>query len=121
MQGSAPWPEQRWGQALGAIFGGGKGAAIGAAVGGGVGLLAGHGFGTHVANQKEKFAREEDYLDAVIVSARQVNDETKQYNVSLTNEINTLDAKTTQLVKQYNQKRVSKKVLENQKRIVTRN
>jgi hypothetical protein len=107
------------GASLGAIFGGERGAAIGAAVGGGAGLLAGTAFGTHVANQKEKFAREEDYLDAVITSARQVNNEAKQYNVSLANEINTLDAKTTQLVKQYNQKRMSKKVLEDNKRIVT--
>src|SRR6266852_3957822 len=63
------------GAALGALtgyaLGGAKGAAIGAAAGAGVGAGAGYVYGTHVANQKEKFAREEDYLDAVINSAIQ--------------------------------------------------
>ena len=106
------------GAALGAIFGGKDGAIIGASVGAGVGLLAGALYGTHVANQKAKFASEEDYLDAVIASAHQLNNETKQYNISLAEQVNDLDAKTVQLVRQYNQKLVGKKSLEDEQRVI---
>src|SRR5215475_9173201 len=65
------------GAGLGAIFGGGKGAAIGAGAGAAAGALGGYALGTHVANQKQNFARQEDYLDAVIASARQMNEQTQ--------------------------------------------
>jgi hypothetical protein len=106
------------GAALGAIFGGKDGAIIGASVGAGMGLLAGAVYGTHVANQKAKFASEEDYLNAVIASAQQINNETRQYNASLAKEINDFDSDTRQLVRQYNQKLVSKKILEDKQRVV---
>jgi cell division protein FtsB len=106
------------GAALGAIFGGKDGAIIGASVGAGMGLLAGAVYGTHVANQKAKFANEEDYLNAVIASAQQINNETRQYNASLAKEINDFDSDTRQLVRQYNQKLVSKKILEDKQRVV---
>jgi hypothetical protein len=106
------------GAILGAIFGGKDGAIIGASAGAGVGLLAGAVYGTHVANQKAKFASEEDYLDAVIASAHQINNETRQYNASLAKEINDFDSDTTQLVRQYNQKLISKKILEDKQNVV---
>jgi hypothetical protein len=58
------------GAALGAATGGGRGAAIGAASGAAVGGAAGFAYGTHVATQKAKYARAEDWLNACIVSAR---------------------------------------------------
>ena len=58
------------GAGIGAAAGGGEGAAIGAATGALVGGTAGFAYGTHVANQKAKYARAEDWLDACIVSAR---------------------------------------------------
>jgi len=104
------------GAALGALtgyaFGGAKGAAIGAAAGAGVGAGAGYLYGTHVANQKEKFAREEDYLNAVIYSAQQTNEQTRQYNDSLRSEIYNLDQETALLVNQYNQKAMTKTQLQ---------
>jgi hypothetical protein len=58
------------GAGIGAAAGGGRGAAIGAATGALVGGTAGFAYGTHVANQKAKYARAEDWLDACIASAR---------------------------------------------------
>ena len=100
------------GALVGYAAGGQKGALIGATAGAGVGAGAGYAYGTHVANQKEKFAKEEDYLDAVIVSAHQMNEQTQQYNASLRSEVDTLDRQTASLVQQYNQKTVQKGTLQ---------
>lgn len=102
------------GALLGAAFGGERGAALGAKLGALLGGTAGFAWGNHVASKKEKFASEEDYLDAVITSAREVNDETRQYNVELQNEINRLEYATQQLARQYEQKRVTKMALQEQ-------
>lgn len=48
-----------------------RGAVIGAAIGAPLGLAA----GVYVANQKEKYATEEQYLDACIAESRQYNEE----------------------------------------------
>jgi gas vesicle protein len=58
------------GAGLGAAAGGGRGAATGAVAGALIGGSAGFVYGTHVANQKAKYARAEDWLNACIVSAR---------------------------------------------------
>jgi hypothetical protein len=58
------------GAGIGAAAGGGRGAAIGAAAGAIAGGTAGFVYGTHVANQKAKYARAEDWLNACIASAR---------------------------------------------------
>jgi len=102
------------GAAGGAIFGGGKGAAIGAGAGAALGALGGYAYGTHVANQKAKFAREEDYLDAVIANARQTNEQMRQYNASLRNDVSALDRETAELVRQYNRRAVTKVALQQQ-------
>ena len=96
------------GALLGALLGGEKGAAIGAGAGALVGSGAGYLVGTHVANKKAQYAKTEDYLDAVIASARQVNDQTRQYNASLRSQVERLDRETVALVKQYNQKTIRK-------------
>jgi hypothetical protein len=54
----------------------GKGAIIGAAAGGATGLVA----GVYVANQKEKFATEEAYLDACTKEAAEYNEEARKAN-----------------------------------------
>jgi chromosome segregation ATPase len=69
-----------------------------------------------VANQKQKFAKEEDYLDAVIVRAHQMNDQTQQYNASLRDEVNALDRTTASLVQQYNQKAAAKVALQKEEK-----
>ncbi|MDA8305798.1 MAG: hypothetical protein M0Z81_03070 [Deltaproteobacteria bacterium] len=51
-----------------------KGAAWGAALGAPMGLAA----GVYVANQKQKYANEEEYLDACIKQARQYNEEARK-------------------------------------------
>ncbi len=51
-----------------------KGAAIGAAIGAPLGVAA----GVYVANQKAKYATEEQYLDACIAEARQYNEEARK-------------------------------------------
>ena len=51
-----------------------RGAAIGAAIGTPLGLAA----GVYVANQKEKYANQEQYLDACIAEARQYNEEAQR-------------------------------------------
>ena len=58
------------GAGIGAATGGGEGAARGAVAGALIGGTAGFAYGTHVANQKAKYARAEDWMDACIASAR---------------------------------------------------
>jgi hypothetical protein len=58
------------GAGLGAAAGGGRGAATGAVAGALIGGSAGFVYGTHVANQKAKYAKAEDWLNACIASAR---------------------------------------------------
>ena len=100
------------GALIGAAVRGKKGAVLGAKIGAVLGGVGGFAWGNHVASKKEKFASEEDYLDAVITSAREVNDETRQYNVELQNEINRLEHETEQLARKYKQKRVAKATLQ---------
>ena len=58
------------GAGIGAATGGGEGAARGAVAGALIGGSAGFVYGTHVANQKAKYAKAEDWLNACIASAR---------------------------------------------------
>lgn len=103
------------GAAIGALAGGKSGAWKGAMLGGIAGALVGYGVGSHVADQKEKFASDEEYLDAVIQNAREANEQTKAYNAHLSDEIKKLDQETALLVSQYNQKKVTKAALDNEK------
>jgi len=99
------------GAALGALIGGNsKGAAWGAALGG----LAGYAYGSHVANEKAKYASKEDWLDACISSARKVNKNTRSYNAKLSRKI----ADTKRLVSLYKQNKVSKSELRAEKTLI---
>jgi uncharacterized protein YcfJ len=104
------------GAIIGAFAGGGDGAAAGAAIGAAVGGGAGYLYGTHVAQQKQKYATTEDWLNACIASAQKANDETRAYNLALANEISQLDLETQNLAAAYQQKQVQKATLGNEKR-----
>ena len=99
------------GAILGAILGDSTEDTLkGAAIGG----LAGYAYGTHVAKQKAKYAKEEDWLDACVASARKVNNETKSYNARVSREI----TKTKRLVRLYKQEKISKSQLIAQKKSI---
>jgi uncharacterized protein YcfJ len=104
------------GAIIGALAGGGDGAAKGAAIGAVVGGGAGYIYGTHVAQQKQKYATTEDWLNACIASAQKANDETRAYNLALANDISQLDLETQNLAVAYQQKQVQKATLANEKR-----
>lgn len=103
------------GAVIGGLAGGSDGALIGAAVGAGTGAAVGYAYGTHVAKQKEKYAKTEDWLDACIASAEQVNQETRAYNLALETDIQTLQAETDSLTIAYAQKKVKKSALQKEK------
>ncbi len=97
------------GGVLGQVFGqDAKSTIIGGAIGGAIGAGAGYLYGTHVAQQKEKYASQEDWLDACIASAEKTNEETKAYNRQLAGEIETLKEKSSKLQKKYKAKKASK-------------
>lgn len=94
------------GGVLGQIIGGDtKGTLVGAAIGAAIGGAGGYAYGNHVANQKAKYAQEEDWLDACIAQARQKNQEIVAYNQDLTRQIDKLKKETASLRKQYKNKK----------------
>ena len=75
------------GAALGYAIDGSDGAARGALIGAGAGAIGGYAYGNHVANKKAKYASQEDYLDACIAAASNMNNQVASYNQSLANDI----------------------------------
>jgi chromosome segregation ATPase len=100
------------GAGVGALVGGGRGAAIGTGVGGVVGAGAGYAWGSHVASKRAEYARQEEYVEALLASARETQEQTRQYSASLTGDIQRLDRETTRLVQQYKQRRLAKSALQ---------
>ena len=88
------------GAGIGYMLGGKQGAVWGATLGAGAGFAA----GTHVANQKTKYARKEDALNANIANAKQTNKEVRSYNRKLRGKIK----ETKKLIRQYKKNKVSK-------------
>jgi hypothetical protein len=82
------------GAGVGAATGGGRGAAIGAAAGAAAGGAAGFAYGTHVAKQKAKYAKAEDWLDACIASARRTNNRAYAFNRKLSSRIAALQQRS---------------------------
>ena len=103
------------GALIGALTGGGRGAVAGAAIGAAAGGVAGYAYGTHVANEKQKYANEEDWLNACVASARDVNQQTYAYNNKLSGEIELLENETAGLENAYRQKQVHKSALDQEK------
>jgi hypothetical protein len=100
------------GAGVGALVGGGRGAAIGAGVGGIVGAGAGYAWGSHVASKRADYARQEEYVEALLASARETQEQTRQYNAALTGDIQRLDRETARLVQQSKQRRLAKSALQ---------
>ncbi len=96
---------------LGAAIGDSEGALIGAAVGAGAGYL----IGDEIAERKQNYAREEDFLDAEIASARQYNAATAKYNNKMRGEIAQLDKRTRLLESRYKAGLASRNELERER------
>jgi uncharacterized protein YcfJ len=101
---------------IGAATGDSKSAIVGAAIGAVAGGAAGYAYGTHIANEKEKYAHEEDWLNACIASAEKVNQETMKYNAKLGKDIKTLEAETVQLKAAYLEKKDKKLTMDKEKK-----
>jgi uncharacterized membrane protein len=82
---------------IGAATGDTKGALIGASLGAGLGYLAGN----EVAKRKAQYARAEDFLDAEIAQATEMNREAVAYNAGLRQQIAGLDAESQKLAAKY--------------------
>ena len=100
------------GAGVGTLVGGGRGAAIGAGVGGVVGAGTGYAWGSHVASKRAEYSRQEDYVKALLASARETQEQTRQYNATLTMDVQRLDRETARLVQQYKQRRITKSALQ---------
>jgi hypothetical protein len=81
-----------------------KGAIIGAAAGGATGLVA----GVYVANQKEKFATEEAYLDACAKEAAQYNEEARKANEYLRGYVSDMQLRVKELKAQIKKDKAKK-------------
>lgn len=93
------------GAGLGQLIGGNtKGTLIGAAIGAGVGALAGFFVGKHVADRKAEYASHEEWLDACIADTEHINEQTRQYNAKLDQDINALERESRALAAQYRKK-----------------
>lgn len=106
------------GAGLGALIGGKKGALLGAAAGSAVGAAGGFAYGNHVAGQKEKYAKEEDWLDACVAQARAVNQDLTLYNEDVSAMITNTKNQTTVLKeKQKNARNRQMKMKEMQREV----
>lgn len=80
------------GALIGGIIGHQSGNALeGAAIGGAIGGLGGLAYGTHVANQKAKYASAEAWLDACIADASKKRSAAVAYNKRLNGELARLE------------------------------
>ena len=103
---------------VGYLVGGEKGALIGAGVGAAAGAAGGYAYGDHVAGQKEKYAKEEDWLDACVVEAKKTNQDLIAYNQTLTQQIADVKKETAALRKKYkNSTALQAKLKERQKSV----
>lgn len=97
------------GAAAGAIAGylldGEKGAIKGAGLGAAAGGIGGYFYGNHVANQKQKYADKEKWLDDCIAEAEAVNSQTRAYNQRLEREIYAINQEVLALKAEYRSKR----------------
>jgi hypothetical protein len=110
---------------MGALVGGLLGAAIGhdnrgqaALIGAFVGAGLGYAVADEIAERKEKYANEEDFLDGEIVSAQDLNITAEQYNASLVDEIERLEEDTQALKREYAAGRVTRGQLDAERKTV---
>ncbi len=103
------------GGTIGYLVGGKDGLAIGAGIGTAVGGLTGFSYGTHVAEEKKKFASKEEWLKYNIRAAEKANQDMVTYNKALVIEINNLDIETASLRREYNVKKVKTRAFKSKK------
>ena len=107
------------GALLGQVLGGDtRSTVLGAAIGGAVGSIGGYAYGNHVANQKEKYASEEDWLEACIAEAQRTNKAMARYNNELREQIAGLRRDTKALEHQYADAATRKTKLQEKKKAV---
>lgn len=107
------------GALLGQVLGGDTSSTlIGAAIGGAVGGAGGYAYGNHVANQKEQYAKEEDWLEACIADAKKTNAAMVSYNNDLSQQIVHLRRDTEALRQQYTDAKTRKSKLQAKKKEV---
>ncbi|MBQ9275116.1 MAG: hypothetical protein IJ228_09910 [Succinivibrio sp.] len=103
------------GALIGALVNGKNGALTGAAIGAGIGSLSGFIVGKNIADRKAEFASREDWLDACIEHAHEVNEQTRSANDGLKREVAALDKESKTLAAQYRKKRVSAAALKSER------
>jgi hypothetical protein len=99
---------------IGAATGDRQGALIGATLGAGLGYLAGN----EVAKRKAQYVRAEDFLDAEIAQASEMNREAVAYNATLRDQIVALDAESQRLAAQYRSGKASREQMVAQRNAV---
>lgn len=108
------------GAGIGALADGGRGALIGAGIGLLAGLIGGYAVGDHIAKQKAKYAREEDWLEACITDLQAKNGEAEAYNAKLVKEIAMIDKDTARIAAQYKKNKATKSVVDDKAAQVSR-
>ncbi|MBM9536207.1 YMGG-like glycine zipper-containing protein [Desulfobulbus alkaliphilus] len=107
------------GAVLGQVFGGDtRSTVVGAAIGAALGGAGGYAYGKHVANQKEKYASEEDWLEACIAEAQRTNAAMARYNDELRQQIDGLRRDTEALEHQYADAKTRNVQLKEKKKVV---
>jgi chromosome segregation ATPase len=97
---------------IGLATGDEKGAAIGAVLGAGAGYV----IGSEVAKRKEKYASDEEFLDAEIARTAEFNETARAQHGRLRKEIAALDRETLELQAQYRQGNATRAQLSEKKR-----
>lgn len=85
------------GAALGYAMGDGEGAVVGGIVGAGAGYVV----GSEIAERKQKYANEEEFLDGEIAYLAEYNQNAADYNSKLTAHIEKLDKRVAALKNEY--------------------
>ena len=110
------------GAGIGALVGGvlgyalgGKNKTTGVLIGAALGAGAGYLVGNEVAKRKQKYASEEEFLDAEIQNATAFNRVARDYNEGLRVQIAELDRASMELKSQYNAGAASQQDLKNKR------
>ena len=89
---------------IGGVIGlaaGGSNRAVGALIGAAVGTGAGYLVGNEIAKRKQKYASDEEFLDAEIQNTEEFNRTAREYNEKLRAQIVELERTSTELTTQY--------------------
>ncbi len=108
---------------LGGVIGlaaGGSNKAVGALIGAAVGAGAGYLVGNEIAKRKQKYASEEEFLDAEIENTEEFNRTAREYNETLRAQIEELDKTSTEIMSQYKAGLTSRDELESKRAEVRR-